>query len=57
MSVHKSLAPRNRLSRSRNVLKRHERLAILAAEGRWEKGEDSVYGLPKTKDPVAAKKK
>jgi len=57
MSVHKSLAPRNRLSRSRNVLKRHERLEILAAEGRWDKGETSVFGLPKTKDPTATKKK
>lgn len=54
MSVHKSLAPRDRLSRARNVLKRHERLLLLGAEGRWEDGI-SVYGLPKTKNPETKK--
>ena len=55
MSVHKSLASRNRLSRSRNVLKRHERLDILEVEGKWEDG-NSVYGLPKTKNVEHQKK-
>jgi small basic protein (TIGR04137 family) len=54
MSIHKSLSSRNRLSRARNVLRRGERLKVLFEDGRWEKGQ-SVYGLPKTKNPEKAK--
>ena len=55
MSIHKSLSTGSRLTRTRNVLTRHERLQVLADDGRWEKGQ-SVFGLPKTKNPEKAKK-
>jgi len=47
MSLDRSLKSRDALSRHRNVLTRNERLEILADEGRWEKEQDSVFGLPK----------
>ena len=45
MSLDKSLKTRSRLRRSRNVLTRAERIAILEEEGRWHEG-DSPFGLP-----------
>lgn len=48
MSIDKSLKRGNRLTRSRNVLQRHERLERLATENRWDESQ-SVLGIPKTK--------
>ncbi|MEQ8767730.1 MAG: small basic protein [Planctomycetota bacterium] len=49
MSIHKSLAPKNMLARSRNVLTRVERLAILQRDGRWKGDQNSIFGLPKVR--------
>jgi len=48
MSIDKSLRRKNTLSRSRNVLKRDERIKILQDEDRWKEGR-SPYGLPKVR--------
>lgn len=48
MSVHKSLKVKGSLQRSRNVLKRQERIDLMKERGLWEKGR-SIYGLPKTR--------
>jgi len=58
VSIDKSLKRSNRLSRSRNVLKRHERIELLINEDRWDESK-GVLGLPKTKVPkaVVGKKK
>ena len=48
MTIDKSLKVKRGLLRSRNVLKRDERIAKLKEADRW--GEDStVYGLPKVR--------
>ncbi len=46
MSIHKSLVVKGKLSRTRNVYSRAERIAKLKAERRYEDGM-SVFGLPK----------
>lgn len=48
MSIDKSLRRKNSLARTRNVLKRDERVKILQDEERWKDGR-SPYGLPKVK--------
>ena len=49
MSLHPSLrAPRGKSGTQRNVMKRHERLRYLIANGRWTDGT-SIFGLPKIK--------
>lgn len=48
MSLHKSLATKNRLMRHRNVLTRDERVEMLKKSGKLE-DENSVFGLPKVK--------
>jgi len=48
MSVHKSLKLKGSLARSRNVLKRVERIELLKERGDWKEG-DSIYGLRKTR--------
>ncbi len=49
MSVHPSLRQaKGKSGVLRNVLKRHERLRDLLAQGRFAEG-GSIYGLPKTK--------
>lgn len=48
MSIDKSLKKASSLARSRNVLTRPERLALLQEEERWSP-EKGVYNLPKTK--------
>ena len=53
MSIDKSLKRSNRLTRSRNVLKRHERIEQLMNEDRWDESQ-GVLGLPKTKVPKAS---
>ncbi len=52
MSIHKSLAIRGKLARTRNVYTRAERIEKLKAERRFEDGT-SVFGLPKVA-PVKA---
>lgn len=57
MPIDKSLRRRGRLSRSRNVLKREERVDQMKAEETWTAGRSPI-GLPKTRVvKVAAKKK
>lgn len=54
MSIHTSLRSDKHAAGSlRNVLKRHERVRHLMAQGRWADGQ-SVFGLPKIK-PVKMK--
>ncbi len=48
MSIDKSLRRKNSLQRSRNVLNRAERIAVMKNEERWPDGR-SPYGLPKVK--------
>ena len=48
MTIDKSLRRKGRLARSRNVLKRHERIDQLQFEDRWQDGQ-SPYGLPKVR--------
>lgn len=48
MSLDKSLKKSAGLARSRNVLTRPERLALLQEDDRWAP-EKGVYNLPKTK--------
>lgn len=55
----KSLRGSNRLQRSRNVLKRDERILQLQNEDRWQEGQ-CPFGLPKVrviKSTVGKKKK
>ena len=58
MTIDKSLQRKGRLVRSRNVLKRHERIERLQLEERWEDGQ-SPLGLPKVRiiKTVIGKKK
>ncbi|MCA9071905.1 MAG: small basic protein [Planctomycetaceae bacterium] len=58
MTIDKSLKRKGRLSRSRNVLKREERILQLKAQDRWEDGQ-SPLGLPKVRviRTVVGKKK
>jgi small basic protein (TIGR04137 family) len=48
MSIDKSLRRKNTLARSRNVLNRAERIAILQADDRFPEGR-SPFGLPKVR--------
>ncbi len=48
MTIDKSLRRKGRLARSRNVLKREERIAELQADERWKTGQ-SPLGLPKVR--------
>ncbi len=48
MSMDKSLKKASGLMRSRNVMKRGERLAALQLDERWEP-KQGVFNLPKTK--------
>lgn len=58
VTIDKSLKAGSRLSRSRNVLKRSERIARLQFEDRWVEGQ-SPFGLPKVRviKTVVGKKK
>jgi small basic protein (TIGR04137 family) len=58
VTIDKSLRRKGRLARSRNVLKRHERIAELQLEERWTPGR-SPLGLPKVRisKSAAGKKK
>jgi small basic protein (TIGR04137 family) len=48
MSIDKSLKKAGGLARSRNVLKRAERMALLQEDDKWTP-KMGVYNLPKTK--------
>ena len=48
VTIDKTLLRKNRLSRSRNVLKREERIEQLKFEDRWTDGQ-SPLGLPKVR--------
>ncbi len=48
MSVDKSLKRKGRLSRSRNVLKRDERIEVMQGNDKWIAGQ-SPFGLAKTR--------
>ncbi|MEM8885222.1 MAG: small basic protein [Planctomycetota bacterium] len=48
MSIHKSLKLKGTMQRSRNVITRKERIALMKERGTWNAGR-SVYGLPKTR--------
>ena len=48
MTIDKSLRRKGRLNRSRNVLKREERITFLKGEERWTEGR-SPFGLAKTR--------
>jgi len=58
VTIDKSLKRKGQLARSRNVLKRGERIAQLKAEERWQDGQ-SPLGLPKVRvvKTVLGKKK
>ena len=56
MSVHKSLKLKDTHQRSRNVLTRVERIAVMKERGKWKEGQ-SIYGLPKTRVSLLPKKK
>lgn len=58
MTIDKSLKTKGRLARSRNVLKREERILTLEDQDRWEDGR-SPLGLPKVRviKAVLGKKK
>ena len=58
MTLDKSLQRKGRLVRSRNVLKRGERIDQLKSEERWQEGQ-SPFGLPKVRvmKTVVGKKK
>jgi len=53
VTIDKSLRRKGRLARSRNVLKREERMAVLQTEERWTPGR-SPLGLPKVRVVLAA---
>ncbi|MFN0207258.1 MAG: small basic protein [Planctomycetota bacterium] len=57
MSIHRSLAPRGALKRSRNVMTRKERCEILKAAGKWNEEESSLFGLPKVRTQFKVAKK
>ena len=56
MSIDRSLVPKDKLKRHRNVLTRAERVEQLEEEGRWDDGA-SVFGLAKVRSIIAARKK
>ena len=54
MSIDGSLKRGSRLSRSRNVMTRDERIAKMLERGTFNGEEDSPFGLPKTRVVKAA---
>src|SRR5262249_8903970 len=55
MSIDKSLRRKDQLARSRNVLKRGERILQMQDQERWTEGR-SPFGLPKTRVMKVGKK-
>lgn len=59
MTIDKTLKRKGRLARTRNVMKRHERITVLKEEDRFKEGQSPI-GLPKVriaKSTVGKKKK
>lgn len=58
MSIDQSLKKPSGIVRTRNVLKRSERIAVLKEQDRWQDGQTAL-GLPKVRirKAVAGKKK
>jgi len=48
MSIHPSLSSSEKHKKQRSVLKRTERLKVMAEKNQWKIGDD-VFGLPKIK--------
>jgi small basic protein (TIGR04137 family) len=48
MTMHSSFKSATKIAVKRNVMKRYERVDLLAKKGKWKKG-DRAFGLPKTK--------
>jgi len=48
MSIHPSLRSSEKDKKQRSILKRTERLRIMAEKGQWKEGDD-CFGLPKIK--------
>ncbi|MBI3819644.1 MAG: small basic protein [Planctomycetes bacterium] len=57
MSIHRSLASRGALTRTRNVFTREERCKALTLLGKWNEAESSIFGLPKVRTHMKAAKK
>ncbi|HKE02015.1 MAG TPA: small basic protein [Planctomycetota bacterium] len=57
MSIHRSLAERGALTRTRNVLTRKERCEKLKETGKWKEEETSIFGLPKVRTQFKTAKK
>ena len=55
MSIDKSLRRKNSLARTRNVLTRPERIAVLMGDERWKEGQ-SPFNLPKVRVLKVSKK-
>jgi small basic protein (TIGR04137 family) len=55
MSIDKSLRRKNSLARTRNVLTRTERIAVLMGDERWKEGQ-SPFNLPKVRVLKVSKK-
>jgi small basic protein (TIGR04137 family) len=54
MSIHKSLKTQGKLVRTRNVLTRAERIALLEEKRVWDESR-GIFHLPKTKVPKVKK--
>ena len=54
MSIDQTLKAGSRLSRSRNVMTRDERIAKMMERGTFSPEEDTPFGLPKTRVAKAA---
>jgi small basic protein (TIGR04137 family) len=54
MSIHKSLAVKSRLARTRNVLSRWERIEKMRSRNSWQ---GNALGLPKVAGQAKVKKK
>jgi small basic protein (TIGR04137 family) len=48
MSIHPSLSLSDKDKKQRSVLKRTERIRMMAEKGKWKEGDD-IYRLPKIK--------
>jgi len=57
MSIHPSLRPHKAGAARRSVLSRHERIARLLRDGRFDMEKDSPFGLPKLRVYVAKRRR
>lgn len=49
MTIDSTLKVKRGAGKSRNVLKRHERLAKMQEDGKWSDGASTVLGMPKVR--------